>query len=235
MNVVWWPIALILGLFLLYSVIPNLLTRALHWRVHTRLADKGSVALTFDDGPDPAYTPRLLDALGANGVQATFFVIAEKATRHPHIIQRMIEEGHDVQIHGYSHALVPFLSPAATVKQVRGSAELLSERFGLKVRCYRPTWGLLNLISLMFVLVQPGYRLVTWSVMVGDWNRVEADELLERIRIRLHPGAILVLHDSDVTFGAKEGAPEEVIQLIPDLAKLIRNQGYQFSTLEGRL
>lgn len=234
MHGIWWGIWLVLGLFLLYSVVPNVLTRVWHWPVMSRLKDEKFVALTFDDGPDPTYTPRLLDVLQESQVRATFFVIAEKAVRHPEIIHRMQAEGHEIQIHGYTHAFVPLLSPLRALKQVRKSAVLMEDRFGLRAAFYRPTWGLLNLWTLVFVLLQQTYRLVTWSIMVGDWRNVEAEELLKRIRLRLHPGAILVLHDSDETFGAVPGAPEQVIQLIPDLAKLVRDHGYQFTTLEGR-
>lgn len=235
MQTLWWIIGIFVGLFLFYSVVPNLLTRVFHLSVMTRLGDKRLVALTFDDGPDPAYTPQLLDALSHHQIKATFFVLAEKAVRNPDIIQRMIRDGHEIQIHGYSHLLVPFLFPGAAIKQVRFSAEELKKRFGLHASYYRPTWGLLNLPSFLFVLTRSQYRLVIWSIMVGDWRNVAASELLERIRVRLHPGAILVLHDSDVTFGAQEGSPNQVIQLIPDLARLVRTEGYQFSTLEGRL
>lgn len=234
MQGMWWGIGLVVALFLLYSVIPNVLTRVFRWPVMARLEDDKLVALTFDDGPDPSFTPRLLDVLKKSQVPATFFVIAEKAARNPEIIQRMQAEGHDVQIHGYTHAFVPLLAPVRALKQVRTSAVLMEDKFGLQTSFYRPTWGLLNLWMLMFILLQRTYRIVTWSIMVGDWRNVKAEELLKRIRVRLHPGAILVLHDSDETFGAVPGAPEQVIQLIPGLAKLVRDNGYQFTTLEGR-
>lgn len=233
--VVWWIVGLIIVLFLSYSVFPNILIRGLQWRVIRHLGTTSMVALTFDDGPDAAYTPRLLDILSEYKISATFFVVAQKALEHPGIVERMIREGHQVEVHGYTHALVPILVPSLTLKQIDGSAKALKQHFGLQTRYYRPTWGLLNIATLFYTMVRKTHRLVTWSIMVGDWRVVPLDILLERIRDRLHPGAILVLHDSDSSFGAERGAPNQVIALIPHLAELVRKQGYEFCTLEGRL
>lgn len=228
-----WIVALLVVVivtFFLYAVMPNALTRCFHlFAVRTGPRER-VVALTFDDGPDPQYTPRLLDVLQADGVRATFFVIALKAMNHPELVRRMIAEGHDVQIHGYTHALVPALSPRAAVQQVALSAHELSERFGLTTTFYRPTWGLLSLATLLSRACRT-HKLMMWSVMVGDWLDIPTLALQDRIMTRIHPGAIIVLHDSDETWGAKRGAPERVIEVIPAVIERLRSNGYEFRTV----
>ncbi len=227
-------VALFICAFIVYSGLPNLWVRVFHRRALRALPASSEnlhrVVLTFDDGPDAKYTPRLLDALHQAGVSATFFVIASKAERNPDIVQRMIEEGHDVQIHGYRHLMVPFLFPRATLMQVEGSSKVLQRKFGIESSWYRPTWGLCNAVTL-FSKSARRYRLVTWSIMVGDWKQTRPETLLRRIRNKLHPGAVIVLHDSDETFGAETGAPDNVIELIPQLVNLVRSKGYEFVTL----
>ncbi|GGJ09924.1 hypothetical protein GCM10010885_18820 [Alicyclobacillus cellulosilyticus] len=227
----WTGAGLLFCCVFLYSVLPNLVTRVARRGVMWRGPDAAEVALTFDDGPDPRYTPRVLDGLRAAGIRATFFVLADKALRHPDLIQRMMQDGHQVEVHGFTHALVPCLGPLASARQAAGAADALAARFNLRPRFYRPTWGLCNAASLVWAR-RRRLRVVTWSVMVGDWRGVPADELAARVLRRLHPGAVIVLHDSDETLGARRGAPEQVIRMLPQLAARVRAQGYRFVRLD---
>jgi peptidoglycan-N-acetylglucosamine deacetylase len=228
--VLWVIFGLILLVIFIYSIWPNLWTRVLRQSLHRGPNELRRVALTFDDGPHPMYTPRLLDALKEHGARATFFVIAEKASSYPDVICRMLSEGHDVEVHGYTHALVPILSPRLTIKQFDESQLLLRNQFGIEPRFYRPTWGLCNLWTLLRL---QGMQLVTWSIMVGDWRKTAVKTLLSRIVRRLHPGAILVLHDSDEAFGAEAGAPESVIDLIGPLIRELHARGYTIDSLRA--
>lgn len=227
----WWLIvSIVAGVVVCYAILPNLLTRVLRVGAVTRGPVVPAVALTFDDGPDPKYTPELLNRLRAGGVSATFFVIAQKALQNPDLIDRMIAEGHDVQVHGDQHLFVPWLHPRSSWKQVMGTARQLRDRFGLVTHYYRPTWGLCNAVSFL-PQVRRTHRLITWSIMVGDWRVTPAEELLRRILGRIHPGAIIVLHDSDATFGAETGAPIQVVELIPELIRQVHDRGYEFRTV----
>ncbi|WDL96837.1 polysaccharide deacetylase family protein [Alicyclobacillus sp. ALC3] len=230
MGTVWWVVSLLIAIVLLYSVIPNIFTRWLHIGVIYKGPVQPVVSLTFDDGPDPRYTPQLLDALRQAGVSATFFVIADKALRHREIVERMLSEGHNVEVHGYRHLFVPWLPPSTTLRQALTAAAAVEDQFGIQVRFYRPTWGLCNAVSWL-PRVRRRLRLITWSIMVGDWRVTPAQELLTRIVTQLHKGAIIVLHDSDETFGAQLGAPENVVQLIPELVSAVRQRGYEFRTV----
>jgi peptidoglycan/xylan/chitin deacetylase (PgdA/CDA1 family) len=225
-----WILIFLIVVFFCYSILPNLLTRLFSLGVVRRTTTPGTVALTFDDGPDEKYTFRLLDALGEANIKATFFVIGEKALKYPAIIRRMIAEGHEIQVHGYTHSFVPLLLPLSSTRNFHLTRKMLLKEFGVRTTFYRPTWGLCNAAVLLDAL-QKQYRLVTWSVMVGDWRKTSSENLLSRIEQRLHPGAIIVLHDSDETLGAEPGTPDSVIDLIPHLATRVQSQGYTFEVL----
>lgn len=226
----WALVALLVAAVLVYSVVPNLFTRWFGLGAVSRGPKEPAVALTFDDGPDPNYTPGLLDALSVAGVHATFFVIAQKAIRHPELLRRMLAEGHDVQLHGDRHLFVSVLPPATALRQVEGAAAGLRSAFHIDPRFYRPTWGLCNVVAFL-PRVRRRYRLITWSIMVGDWRVTPPEVLLQRIVEHLRPGAVIVLHDSDETFGAEAGAPQNVVQLIPELVRELQRRGYQFRTI----
>lgn len=226
-----WILGLVILLVLCYCVVPNLWIRVLRRGVVWRGPGRAEIALTFDDGPDERYTGRLLDILREAGVPATFFVIGEKALRAPQLVQRMREEGHEVEVHGFRHLPVPLLSPARAMAQVGRTHQLLRDQFGVHTRWYRPPWGLCNAWSL-FPAGRAGHRLITWSVMVGDWRLTPPQELRRRILRRLKPGAVIVLHDSDKTWGSQPGAPENVLAMLPSLIEQVRAQGYEFVRLD---
>ncbi|MFD1673204.1 polysaccharide deacetylase family protein [Alicyclobacillus fodiniaquatilis] len=227
----WWIIAgLIVLMLLCYCVAPVIWTRTFRKSCIYQTNQSGTVSLTFDDGPHPVYTPQLLDVLNALNVKATFFVLSHRAKQHPALIERMIYEGHDVEVHGHRHWFVPLLHPSATYRQCIGASRALISAFDIDSRVYRPTWGACNLATLLFIRVHR-MRLCTWSVMVGDWRKTAPAELVDRIAKKLTDGAIIVLHDSDHTLGAEHGAPKEVIAAIPAIVQLVRAQGYQFVTI----
>lgn len=224
------PLVGVISILLLYMVIPNLWTRLLRLSCIRSGPRCNEVALTFDDGPDPEFTGEILDILLEYKIHATFFVLAQNASCYRELIERMICEGHDVQIHGMTHRFVPLLMPNATLMQIRGAAQCLQHEFGLRTQLYRPTWGLWNLWS-WITIRRLKHRLITWSIMVGDWRITPADVLLKRIMHKIHPGGIIVLHDSDKTPGAQRGAPLQVVRLLPILAKAVRENGYEFRTV----
>ncbi|HEX6129478.1 MAG TPA: polysaccharide deacetylase family protein, partial [Candidatus Limnocylindria bacterium] len=103
---------------------PHLLTPGCAWRGPRGIP---RLALTFDDGPDPEWTPRLLDALGAAGVRGTFFLIGERAARAPGLVRRMVSEGHEVGNHSWSHRSLWLCGPRATAEQIRRAHDRLGD------------------------------------------------------------------------------------------------------------
>ena len=124
-----------------WAWVPHLLTPACAWR-GPRAGRR--LALTFDDGPDPEWTPRLLDALGTSGVRATFFLIGERADRAPALVRRMIAEGHEVGNHSWSHRSLWLCGPRTTAAEIGRAHERLAALTGTPPRHFRPPWGMVN-------------------------------------------------------------------------------------------
>ncbi|GGH30183.1 polysaccharide deacetylase family protein [Paenibacillus segetis] len=220
-------IILSIDVMILYMIVPFFFTRIFRWGVHSKGKVKMGMALTFDDGPDPMYTPVLLDLLQEYGVQATFFVLGEKAEKYPELIRRMHREGHQIGIHNYTHTL-NWVSPPWTIRrdQVDRTANIVEQITGERPIFYRPPWGLLNLGDLFFM--RKSYQIVLWSVMVGDWkSTVSAEQLKRTLLNKMKSGSIVVLHDSGDTFGADEEAPGHMICGLKEVLKEIHKKGLQ--------
>ena len=114
-------------------------------------ADCGAVCLTFDDGPHPEYTPRLLDLLSRLGVRATFFLVGQEAERFPSIVRQIAEEGHVVGNHTYEHREATLISSESFLAEVLRASDYLGELSGQKVDLFRPPHGRLTIPKLLVV------------------------------------------------------------------------------------
>nr|WP_243734928.1 polysaccharide deacetylase family protein [Paenibacillus turpanensis] len=212
--------------FSLYAFLPGLVSRLFGYRVLKRGGVGSGIALTFDDGPDPVYTPMLLDLLKRHKVKATFFIIGRNAELYPHIIKRMHEEGHIIGIHNYTHRSNWLMQPKTVKQQIAKTAEIIHSITGAQPVFYRPPWGILNLFDFA---TRHHYQIVLWSVMVGDWrSRVGTKRLKERLLKRLRAGQIILLHDCGLTFGANEDAPKYMLEALEEYIPEVTRQGYRF-------
>lgn len=189
---------------LLGTAIPRLaapLLPAVAWRGPPRTADdKAALYLTFDDGPDPAATPALLDRLDRLGARAVFFVLGERAERHPHLVRAMQEAGHAVGVHGWDHADAWRTSRPVTLAAFDRAAAVLEALLGEPVDRVRPPYGRFT-SALARWCRENGRRLVLWDLMPGDFvpsaaslpERAEA--LAGRLLRKARPGSIVVLHE----------------------------------------
>lgn len=153
------------------------------------------VALTFDDGPHPQYTPKLLDLLYEKKIQATFFVIGECAKKYPDIIKRMAEEGHTIGIHSYYHKpSFTFLSRLAVINDLKKSKTLLEKIAGYDISLFRPPYGVTNpnIAGAVKVL---NLQSVGWNIRSYDTVKKSESKVVERIERSLSPGSIILLHD----------------------------------------
>lgn len=158
-------------------------------RVNTR---EPVLALTFDDGPHPQYTPQVLDLLQQYQAKATFFVVGQSAEQHPELIDRIKAEGHALGNHTYSHPVMPQLPGRQRRGEVRACGRLLRDQ---SMRLFRPPWGAQTRAS-RFDLLRLGYRVVTWDVIVEDWLEQTPVGLARRIMDGAKPGGIVLLHDA---------------------------------------
>lgn len=153
------------------------------------------VALTFDDGPHPEGTPRILDRLDALGLRATFFPLASEAAREPHLVEDIVRRGHAVGTHGFAHEHHLLRTPSWVRHDLDAAGELMAG-LGLKVRWFRPTYGQATGATLVHAR-RKGWETVLWSAWGREWVTSSPEAVATRIGRRLRPGAVVLLHDSD--------------------------------------
>ncbi|EYF04041.1 polysaccharide deacetylase family protein [Chondromyces apiculatus] len=160
-------------------------------------ADARGVALTFDDGPSPEHTPRVLALLDAAGVKATFFVIGRKAEAHPDLVREIVARGHAVGVHGYAHDRLFSLRPARVIEADLGKAvEVLTEITGARPTLMRPPVGHTS-PPMARVIEALDLEVVGWSVRGFDGlGGAKAAQVAARIIPGLGDGAIVLLHDA---------------------------------------
>jgi peptidoglycan/xylan/chitin deacetylase (PgdA/CDA1 family) len=219
---------LLWGFYLLsfYAFLPGLVSRTFGFRVFKKGRVEREIALTFDDGPDPRYTPLLLDLLAKHGARATFFVVGINAERHPDLLRRMKDEGHIIGIHNYKHKTNWLMRPGTVKRQIHRTSDIIKKATGERAAFYRPPWGIVNL----FDFSNLGYlQIILWSSMFGDWrSRVGEQRLTKRMMKKLRPGEVILLHDCGSTFGADEDAPSQMLKALERYLDEGVRQGYRF-------
>jgi peptidoglycan/xylan/chitin deacetylase (PgdA/CDA1 family) len=155
------------------------------------------VALTFDDGPDPAWTPQVLARLEAHGARGTFFMLGVRAEAHPELVARALAGGHAVANHSWDHPSFPRLTALARDWELsRCQAALAAAGDAASAaRLFRPPFGEQSVRSLRAAR-RAGYTVVTWDVVAEDWRDDPPDLLQARVMRRLRRGSIVVFHDS---------------------------------------
>lgn len=158
-------------------------------------ADSGAVALTFDDGPDPVQTPKVLDVLRRHGVKASFFLIGERVDANPEIVARIVAEGHWVGNHSYSHKpIFPLMRRKRMGEDVEKCRRAIERASGICTDVFRPPFGVTN-PTVAGVVRDGGYKVAGWSVRSLDTMGRSRDRVADRVGRRLKPGAVILLHD----------------------------------------
>lgn len=192
-------------------------------RLPAECARRRQVALTFDDGPDPEVTPRILDALDARGVRATFFCIGERAAAHPAVVREIARRGHGVENHSMRHASSFALHSLSGFRGELSTAQsLLADITGRAPRFFRAPAGLRNPL-LDPVLHELGLALVSWSRRAFDTRVRDADLVTRRLTGALSAGDILVLHDGHAARDAR-GEPVS-LEALPRLLDIVDARG----------
>jgi len=186
--------------------------------VHHLPSDQPIVALTFDDGPDPVFTPQILDVLAAHHAHATFFVLGSRAAQHPDVIRRIHAEGHTVGTHTQSHRIgFHFASPANVQREISEAIDVVAGILPESPTLFRPPQGLRTPLFGSAWRKLRGLTCVTWSVRGLDSFPTTPEKIVARIAPHLEPGAIVTLHDGGGLGGGTDRAPT-----ITALATLLR-------------
>ena len=192
------------------------------------LSGAGKVALTFDDGPDPIYTPRILEILRSYKVQATFFVLSTKAKRYPEIIEAILRDGHHLASHGLRHQPQLTLTREGTFWEMRKAVEILKETTGQAPRYYRPPWGLVNRWTVEAAR-QLQMEVVRWSCDSRDWVLgIRPQYIIRRVLTCRHlEGGIVLCHDGSFV----PHRPRALLTALPVIISELRHRGWRLVEL----
>lgn len=186
------------------------------------------LALTFDDGPDPETTPRVLQVLAEERVRATFFVQGDRAAAHPELVRRMLAEGHEVASHGYHHRSAARRWPWECFRDIHRGADTLAQILGRRPRYYRPPFGVYTMAVLLGAR-SAGLRPVQWTLDGRDWDpATTVPQIVDHLSREARPGGIILLHD--------EGSGgHKTAQVLPLLIRRLRAKGLGLAPLSERL
>ncbi|MEP7301809.1 MAG: polysaccharide deacetylase family protein [Caldimonas sp.] len=198
-------------------------------RLPAAAAARREVAITIDDGPDPEVTPAVLDILDRHAVQATFFVIASAAVRHPALCRELVRRGHSVQNHSDRHShRFSLLGPRGLAREIGAAQARLAVLAGEAPRFFRAPAGLRNPF-LAPVLDRLGLELVSWTRRGFDTVRREPRGVLERLTAGLAAGDILLVHDGNAA--RTRGGGAVVLGVLPELLERCAGAGLHAVTL----
>lgn len=179
------------------------------------------VAMTFDDGPHHTNTPMLLDLLKARDIRATFFVIGKHVARHPDIIKRMVDEGHEIGNHTWSHPNLATLSTAHLLKQLDRTNEAIYTAVRKVPVVMRPPYGTLRPAQARLIHTKRQMVSTLWTVDPRDWSRPGSSVVTSRILSHTHAGSIILAHDIH----------RPTIRAMPATLDGLKQKGLKFKTV----
>ncbi|MFJ8073875.1 polysaccharide deacetylase family protein [Streptomyces sp. NPDC096176] len=168
-------------------------------------ADLPHIVLTYDDGPEPGGTDRVMDALADRGATATFFVLLSRVRRHPSLFQRLADSPHDIGLHGPDHQRLSRFGAEEVEARIRDAKSELEDVLGREVVWFRPPYGA-QTPETRSAIARCGLTSVGWGPALQDWHALDADDHVENGLDGAHPGAVLLAHDG---FAAIEDGVED--------------------------
>lgn len=203
--------------------------------IYHRGAGTGSeVVLSFDDGPDPEWTPRILDILKAEGVKAAFFVVGKHAAENPALIRRIVAEGHELGNHSYWHPDLSKATEQRMVFELNANQRIIEGIAGVSTLLFRPPYhadtypqSLAEFMTLAKAQ-ELGYLTVAESIDSEDWNQPTPENVFERVKAHRAEGNIILLHDGG-------GDRSATVAALPRIIRYLQNRGDQIVLLETLL
>jgi peptidoglycan-N-acetylglucosamine deacetylase len=159
-------------------------------------SDRRQVALTFDDGPHPRITREILQLLRNEKVSATFFLVGRKVEAFPEVAREIVEAGHEVGCHGYTHRPLWMKTRRILLEEIERSRAAFEKNLSLEPHLFRPPYGIRG-ARILQIVRKRGWKTVFWTRAGWDWTDISGNEVARRVLKKLEPGNILLLHDSD--------------------------------------
>lgn len=161
---------------------------------HKHVNGEMKIALTFDDGPHPKTTPKILDILSKYGIHATFFEIGENIGYYTDVSRRVLREGHEIGNHTFSHPSLTGKNGCDLTGEMVKCDQTIYNLLGYKTNLFRPPEGVLD-NNIRAAANDMGYRVILWSVDTRDWAKTPANQIVSGILDSVQPGSIILMHD----------------------------------------
>lgn len=185
----------------------------------------GTIALTFDDGPSPIYTPQILAILKKYNIKATFFVVGVNAKKYPDMVKKIRAEGHVVASHSLTHPMLTKISENQLQKEVESPAVIVSQILGNRPKCLRYPFGLSNR-HVRDVIRAHGMTPIPMGFNSFDYERPGTEKIINWVLKNIHSKQIILLHDG-------YDKREETVAALPAIIEGVRKKGFGFSTICG--
>ncbi|MGE8207781.1 polysaccharide deacetylase family protein [Heyndrickxia sp. NPDC080065] len=196
------------------------------WEVKTK---EKMVALTFDDGPHPLYTPQILDTLAKYRAKATFFVIGAHAAEYPYIIKRQVDEGHEIANHTYNHNYRLYKNANYLKNELKKTSNTIQSIAGYQPSLFRPVGGYYNDL-IINTAVKNDYRVIMWSWNhdTKDWRKPGVNKIINNVISDTRPGDIILLHDAG-------GDRSQTVKALDKILAALQKKGYECVTVSEML
>ena len=181
-----------------------------------------ALAMTFDDGPHPKNTPRLLDMLKERNIKATFFLIGKNVKANPEIVQRIVAEGHEIANHTWDHKMLRSMGPEKINEELQSTQDAIVEACGITPKLYRPPFGAVTTKQEKAIMEKFNYPAINWEVDTNDWKAPRSIAKVHDTVLRdAHAGSIILCHDIHV----------ETIDAMPTTLDDLKAKGFLFMTI----
>jgi peptidoglycan/xylan/chitin deacetylase (PgdA/CDA1 family) len=184
-----------------------------------------SIAITFDDGPHPQLTPKLLDLLKERGIKATFYVIGKNVEAYPEIAKRIVDEGHEIGNHTWNHPALSKIGAAKVKSEMDRTTEIIVKTTGVTPATMRPPYGATNATLNRRLDEEFGMKVIMWSVDPLDWKYRNADRVASQLIENTKSGGILLAHDIHAS----------TIAAMPRTLDALTSKGFKFVTVSELL
>ncbi|OYW38509.1 MAG: hypothetical protein B7Z45_04980, partial [Azorhizobium sp. 12-66-6] len=183
--------------------------------------DQPYLALTFDDGPNPETTPKLLKMLRDRNIKATFFVLGTHASAYPDVLRQIAADGHEIGNHSWNHPQLPKLTVAGADKQVEDTSRAIEDATGAKTVLLRPPYGAMTPALQAHIAQKYGMTFIYWSVDPLDWKIRDGQSIYDQVLKNARPGSIVLAHDIHAT----------TVAAMPRVLDALIAKGFKFATV----
>lgn len=223
------PVFIFILLFLSWLLITSIGSFNIRWNYHLKTFNsnknypKKQVAITFDDGPNPNFTQEILKLLQTYNAKATFFCIGKQVEKHPELIKSIIEQGHTIGNHSYTHSkFFDFYGKQRVIEEIHKTDAVVLAITGKKTTLFRPPYGVTN-PAIAKAIKQTNHKVIGWNIRSLDTVKTNEDAILKRITKSIKPGSVILLHDTQAI----------TVSVLEQLLLFLQINGYQSITIDA--